>query len=414
MENDPQCRESEEEDFQCACFPVLTVTMVQCDSQTCCGKEDIFARFLCKQDLDFDTIDDLDLGEAADAACSKNHWISSDNGGKKIWVKEKVTADGNCYFRCVSKALTGVESFHPHLRVAIVNHMTENKDLYSFLIDGDVDAHMNCMMGTDGNIFTWATEAEVKATADFLGCDVYIQHQVGHSILWSQFKSDETFRQFEQYFLTIIYESRHYDIGRLINHTCNCRLTTYDMANYETEHSRQTSVNITPDRRENQIILWQEDNVNLVCSWDNIRQHNDVISVYLRMTLHLPYSLKSLPVHGYGLVIGLYTSLNGVQFHDKIHHQIWHIRSVFGNALVQALEMAAIYNPGKTNGYKCLNECPSWGTFPETYNMVLRLWYDLSRGNQDLYLEVLQFNMKVPILRKCQAFVMHVEDLSNS
>ena len=43
---------------------------------------------------------------------------------------DRVLGDGNCLFRALSKALSGVEDYHPHIRKAIAEFEETNQSLY--------------------------------------------------------------------------------------------------------------------------------------------------------------------------------------------------------------------------------------------------------------------------------------------
>lgn len=78
---------------------------------------------------------------------------------------EKVLADGNCFYRCISKWLYRNEDGHIEIRKRLVSHMRENVEWYSSYIDGDVHDHFSRKEKTNGRKDSWVTEAEVSAAA---------------------------------------------------------------------------------------------------------------------------------------------------------------------------------------------------------------------------------------------------------
>ena len=87
---------------------------------------------------------------------------------------QRVRGDGNCFFRAVSVYLTGSEENHAVLRDLVVKHMCEdplkgildgylNKDVLSYINDSKIEG--------DG---TWATDAEIYATAHLIKMDIEV------------------------------------------------------------------------------------------------------------------------------------------------------------------------------------------------------------------------------------------------
>ena len=84
-----------------------------------------------------------------------------------------ITGDGNCYYRCISVAVTGNQDHHKSIRSAIVAfllgsievqmlHLPENLSVDEYVKENKVD-----------ELGTWATEVEIAATAGLLQTNIY-------------------------------------------------------------------------------------------------------------------------------------------------------------------------------------------------------------------------------------------------
>ena len=87
----------------------------------------------------------------------------------------RIAADGNCFFRSVSLAVTGSQEFHEELRLLITTYMIHKSTdpMLSSLgsPDGSMESYMKqSRMQTLG---TWATELEVIAAASLLNTTIY-------------------------------------------------------------------------------------------------------------------------------------------------------------------------------------------------------------------------------------------------
>jgi len=78
----------------------------------------------------------------------------------------QVSADGNCFYRCMSLYILGSEDSHDQVRNEIVNHMLDNRDKFECYVDGDYTRHDNLMvtvlqrMYQEGRIYRQLIEEE--------------------------------------------------------------------------------------------------------------------------------------------------------------------------------------------------------------------------------------------------------------
>ena len=77
-----------------------------------------------------------------------------------------VRGDGNCYFRAISVALSGCETYYGPLRSYIMQFIGENDKYFDYLTD-----NRNKNMQNDK---VWATDREIFATASMLGVSVWV------------------------------------------------------------------------------------------------------------------------------------------------------------------------------------------------------------------------------------------------
>ena len=126
----------------------------------------------------------------------------------------KTKEDGNCYFRAISYVLTGSEDSHGLIRQKIVNHMSNdiNEKFNDYLNQSVNDYLRESSMNSNG---TWATDAEMMATASLLGIDIVVHSKVADRMEWLRYPtsfSNERTRDFAIYLQNI---SEH--INRVIS-----------------------------------------------------------------------------------------------------------------------------------------------------------------------------------------------------
>ncbi|KAA0701445.1 ATP-dependent DNA helicase PIF1 [Triplophysa tibetana] len=91
--------------------------------------------------------------------------------------KDSIVADGNCYFRAISQAVSGTQKYHRKIRLAVVQQLKENNEKYRNILRREyssVSEYINKSRMQYVN--NWATEVEIQATADYLGIDVFTLH----------------------------------------------------------------------------------------------------------------------------------------------------------------------------------------------------------------------------------------------
>ncbi|XP_055079136.1 uncharacterized protein LOC117373730 [Periophthalmus magnuspinnatus] len=88
--------------------------------------------------------------------------------------KDKIVADGNCFFRAVSQAISGTQKYHRKIRLATVKQLEKNPSKYNTLLrDGHFSVEQYISVSNMRKVGTWATEVEIHAAADYLGVDIF-------------------------------------------------------------------------------------------------------------------------------------------------------------------------------------------------------------------------------------------------
>ena len=116
-----------------------------------------------------------------------SHHHSSLTSGYRVVGIER---DGNCFFRCLSQLIHGTQMRHACLRRDLVQYMSCNKDLYCQLVDGSMEDHLHHLEFTDGRTLSWATEAELKAAADWYNMEILVA-QNRQFTEWIKFSGEE-------------------------------------------------------------------------------------------------------------------------------------------------------------------------------------------------------------------------------
>ncbi len=87
---------------------------------------------------------------------------------------EKITPDGNCFFRAVSQAVCGTQNYHPKIRNAVVKQLENNATGYSSILRSEYSSMSQYISKSKmKSAGSWATEMEIQAAADSLGVSIY-------------------------------------------------------------------------------------------------------------------------------------------------------------------------------------------------------------------------------------------------
>ena len=132
-----------------------------------------------------------------------------------------VKGDGNCFFRCISVFLNGDEDKHEDIRRNVVETLRDNKDRYKHLVDGDFDTHIQNMSKAIGNRNSWATEAELCATSETYGCEIYVYAKAGTAEKWHRYSVWETCNH-KSKFIKINHTGSHYQLVVDNERPCSC------------------------------------------------------------------------------------------------------------------------------------------------------------------------------------------------
>lgn len=87
---------------------------------------------------------------------------------------ESVVADGNCFFRAISQAVTGSQKHHCKMRLAVCKELERNADKYKSILCSNYSSVSDYIVQSQMKyIHSWATEVEIQVTADCLGLNMY-------------------------------------------------------------------------------------------------------------------------------------------------------------------------------------------------------------------------------------------------
>ncbi len=97
-------------------------------------------------------------------------------GGPKMCLKrpltiQRISGDGNCFYRSICYILTGSEDEHLVVRRAIVSHMITIGDNLTGHLGIGVEQYISNNSVENGGV--WATETEMLATSSLLKADIY-------------------------------------------------------------------------------------------------------------------------------------------------------------------------------------------------------------------------------------------------
>ncbi|KAL8616055.1 hypothetical protein ACOMHN_064605 [Nucella lapillus] len=124
----------------------------------------------------------------------------------------RTKGDGNCYFRSISFVLTSSEDQHLKVRDRVVRHMSlipiaEKIKAYSGQETAEyISASRMEDMGT------WATDIEVVATANLLGCDIIVHSKYGEEMRWLRYPASFSLRQKTDTAIYLENRSDHFNV----------------------------------------------------------------------------------------------------------------------------------------------------------------------------------------------------------
>ncbi|XP_078025236.1 uncharacterized protein LOC144463724 [Epinephelus lanceolatus] len=85
-------------------------------------------------------------------------------------LNERIVADGNCFFRAISQAVSGTQKHHRKIRLAVCKELERNADKYASLLRSEYSSVSEYLQQSKmRNVNSWATEVEIQVTADWLG-----------------------------------------------------------------------------------------------------------------------------------------------------------------------------------------------------------------------------------------------------
>ena len=83
-----------------------------------------------------------------------------------------VLGDGNCLFRALSKALSGLEDYHPHIREAISEFEETNRNLFEPIHNSIIGTEFDNHVKNIKKLSTWGTTTEIIGAATLFQLDI--------------------------------------------------------------------------------------------------------------------------------------------------------------------------------------------------------------------------------------------------
>jgi OTU-like cysteine protease len=84
-----------------------------------------------------------------------------------------VSSDGNCFYRCLSVAVTGHAGAHRFLREKVSKHFAEKPARYSTFADGGVERYLNGKYAMH-KVSNWSSKLDMAVAADFLKINIFV------------------------------------------------------------------------------------------------------------------------------------------------------------------------------------------------------------------------------------------------
>lgn len=111
----------------------------------------------------------------------RSHWAPI---GKPVNLRN-IAGDGNCFYRCISYAITGTEEHHEKVRRLVSQQLVENIELYQLYLDENtvpleyITAHET--------LGTWAMEVQIFACCTALNVNILIWTPTGDKSRWNAY-----------------------------------------------------------------------------------------------------------------------------------------------------------------------------------------------------------------------------------
>lgn len=162
------------------------------------------------------------------------------------WNASNVDGDGNCYFRCISLALFGHETYHKDVRNRVVNFMIEHGSVFANLLPRGTHFfdHIMRMLSTSGERSSWATEIEIFATATLLQCPIYVWCKYGQEMRWVRYQPRFVIPNYgpgHSYITIINIENIHFMLAVPPDSECYCQHPPPVLESDSVEGSSSTS-----------------------------------------------------------------------------------------------------------------------------------------------------------------------------
>ena len=86
----------------------------------------------------------------------------------------RVLGDGNCLFRALLKAISGIEDYHSHLQKAIADFESDNQTLFKPIHEAILSTNFENHVKNIKKLYIWGTSTEIIAAATLFQLEVYV------------------------------------------------------------------------------------------------------------------------------------------------------------------------------------------------------------------------------------------------
>nr|XP_054591529.1 uncharacterized protein LOC129155826 [Nothobranchius furzeri] len=89
-------------------------------------------------------------------------------------MNKSIVADGNCFFRALSQAISSTQEYHRKIRLALVNQLKKNPQMYQTILRSEYSSVSQYLTSSRMQyVGSWATEVEIQAAADYFGINIF-------------------------------------------------------------------------------------------------------------------------------------------------------------------------------------------------------------------------------------------------
>ena len=178
----------------------------------------------------------------------------------------RITGDGNCFFRCISYAITGIEDYHRQIRQKTCYYMETNETDVEEFLPVDYNSTADYLSKTDmKSDNAWTSEFEIFCTAISLKTNIYLYGKHGVHWTWIKYSSAQNIDNKSIYLFHK--NENHFEIVLGVENSCTPNDFDSDPNSYTTQQQSKnlkrsayykTMYSSNPNFRENKKMKFSE------------------------------------------------------------------------------------------------------------------------------------------------------------